>query len=394
MNVINASNENSAILSLLDQSAKDVLTYGTQSVPSHARERVYVAPTGTASFGSLVSYELPKYGLLEKLTLHLDFQIVNTGTQTVVGSLGLNAIEYMELVSQNRILCRVSRTQFLTEVRRLEYSKQGNVMDATNIVANTAGAADPGSSVECFIPFFGYLGHAEGQGGTRTMLDLSFVEGLHLRVKFDAKTAISANASTSINTAEVIADFRVLPEGALRGLEEANFGSGVLNMISQTEFPETEVSDASAITAKTQATNIPINSNGVAVMTTVRARDTTLTDKRDSLQIYKVVLKGSGREIGTWYGEELRLLDVGAIGSSQHSNLDDGKYQLVLDWSLLPGLPEMFSGGISWREIAAPSIDVYLTSANTGTTFEVVHKQVEVIQINPSNGRITSSIST
>ena len=389
MNVINASNENSAILSLLDQSAKDVLTYGTQSVPSHARERVYVAPTGTASFGSLVSFELPKYGLLEKLTLHLDISITNGGTETVVGSLGLNAVEYMELVSQNRILCRVSRTQFLTEVRRMEYSKQGNVMDATNIVAN-----DASGSTECFLPFFGYLGHAERQGGTRTMLDLSFVEGLHLRVKFDARSAVSANSSTVISTAEIIADFRVLPEGALRSLEEANFGSGVLNMISQTEFPETEVSDASAITAKTQATNVPINSNGVAVMTTVRARATTLTDKRDSLQIYKVVLKGSGREIGTWYGEELRLLDVGAIGSSQHSNLDDGKYQLVLDWSLLPGLPEMFSGGISWREIAAPSIDVYLTSSNTGTTFEVVHKQVEVIQINPSNGRITSSIST
>jgi hypothetical protein len=115
-----------------------------------------------------------------------------------------------------------------------------------------------------------------------------------------------------------------------------------------------------------------------------------------NLEIATIVLNGSGRELIRFDGEELRLL---GNGNWHHQPAEvSGVYEnvYVIDFTVGKRLPG-YSGGASFRESAAPSVQVTLASAvPSGKTavLHVVHEQLELLSILGSNGRIQQSISS
>ena len=407
-NVFQNALANSALVAVLDSSkTPDVFHYKTTATPTIATERIVLDPLGGATThgNTVVRFELPRYGLLSKLIVKLDIKYVAAADAYAAGNPPIvNAIEYYEIVSQNRVLSRMTRENIISALAELSESEQNNVaLAAGHKFASGAGIANN----EAFTVYLPWMGKISGlSSALNERWDTGFTERLEFRVKFrdtqSVKKQVSANAVTFENC-KLITFFDIMKETDLKALRQANYGAGPLVLLNTSTFTEgTKELTIDADTAEApQSFSIPIHCNGVTPKTVISVRQmtsgadgNTLTDTTDGLAIDKITLSGSGRELLSFDGRELMHLGRSSYMSGQ-------KYQniITIDWSCGKKLPG-YSGGVSWREIASPELKIEFThptvSAAGDATFKciVTHMQYDLLSVLPSNGRVQQSIST
>lgn len=384
MDVVNVALENSPLANLINSSEPiDVFSYGSENTNSFSRQRAEVVATG-AALGQEVSVDVPKYGVLTKVICRVDFTQATAVGRT--GAQGLNMLDYIELASSNRVIARQTQKGLAGMLSEMSADREAQAIAAMN--TSTAVAANK----LAFIPFYFALS-ADGRGdhaenNYRGCFDTRFVENLTCRIKLLAASSWDATGAGTLNEVRFLFHYVVPSEPVYRALEEKNYSSGPLNILSLTEFAES----SKAITNGDTSETISLNSNGLIKKMYIQiegsaqvAADGT-ADRRISHAITKLTLNGSGREIISFYGPELQYLDnVNKSASTVRT--------YCLDFSAMPN-KSGFSGGLSLREIANPAIEITFADLGENGTLTVVHKQYELLSINPANGRISVSLSS
>ena len=406
-NVFQNALANSALVAVLDSSkTPDVFHYKTTATPTIATERIVLDPLGgaTSHDNAVVRFELPRYGLLSKLVVKV------TITPTVANDLYdagnppiLNAIEYYEIVSQNRVLSRMTRENIIAAIAELPQSEQENVAKAAGDSLTQGNNVD----MVCYLPWMGKISGLTSALNERW--DTGFTERLEFRVKFRPTSAVKkvAGSAVTFTNCKLITFFDIMKETDLKALRQANYGAGPLVLLNTSTFTEgtKELTKAGGGGESSESFSIPIHCNGVTPKTTISVRkmafgaqnqgvSTQFGDTVDGFTITKITLSGSGRELLSFDGRELKFL-------GRSSYMSGNKYQnvITIDWSCGKKLPG-YSGGVSWREIASPELKIEFkaesTNANEPATYKciVTHMQYDLLSVLPSNGRVQQSIST
>jgi hypothetical protein len=337
--------------------------------------------------GQEVSVDIPKYGILTKIIARVDFTQDTAVGRT--GAQGLNMLDYLELASSNRVIARQTRKGLAGMISEMSADRSAQVLAAMN--TSTAAATNK----LAFIPFYFSLS-ADGRGdhgenNYRGCFDTRFVENLTCRIKLDTKTSWDGGAAGTggtLNEVRFIFQYVVPAENVYRALEEKQFSTGPLNILSLTEFAES----SKAITSGDTSETISLNSNGlikkmyIQVELAAQTAASGTADRTISHALTKITLNGSGREIISFYGPELQYLD-----NVNKSSTTVTSY--CLDFSAMPN-KSGFTGGLSLREIANPELSLSFLNPGANATLTVVHHQYELLSINPANGRISVSLSS
>lgn len=390
MDVVNVALENSPLANLINSSEPvDVFSYGVENTNTFSKQRAEVVATG-AALNQECSVDVPKYGILTKIIARVDFTQATAVART--GAQGLNMLDYIELASANRVIARQSQKGLTGILSAMSVDQEAQVAAAMN--TSTATAANK----LAFIPFYFHLA-ADSRGDQtennyRGCLDTRFVENLTVRMKLQAANNWDGNGGAgSLNAVSFIFHYIVPAEDTYRSLEEKNYSSGPLNILSLNEFAES----AKTITNGDTSETISLNSNGLVKRMFIHIEDASailfggdaagdLIDRRASNAITKITLNGSGREIYSVYGPELQYLDN--INKSS-----DTTTTYVLDFSAFPN-KSGFSGGLSLREIANAELVCTFADPGENASLTVVSQQWEMLSINPANGRISVSLSS
>ena len=407
-NVFQNALANSALVAVLDSSkTADVFHYKTTATPTIATERIVLDPLGGATKhdNAVVRFELPRYGLLSKLVVKLDITAATVAHLYEAGNPPIvQAIEYYEIVSQNRVLSRMTRENIIGALAELAESEQLNVSLA-------AGSNLSRTDTKPFTVYLPWMGKISGlNSALNERWDTGFTERLEFRVKFRSTEAIKKTITASevkYENCKLITFFDIMKETDLKALRQANYGAGPLVLLNTSTFTEgtKEFTKAAEVAEGTESFSIPIHCNGVTPKTTISVRkmssgakvngiSSIKGDTTDGLEIQKVTLSGSGRELLSFDGRELKHLGRSSYMSGQ-------KFQnvITIDWSCGKRLPG-YSGGVSWREIASPELKIEFkadaTAANQPAVFKciVTHMQYDLLSVLPSNGRVQQSIST
>jgi hypothetical protein len=394
MDIQLASIENSPIGSLLGEqsSPEDVWSYGVQSTNNNSMHRAEVV-VPSPSFGQQWSVEVPKYGLVSSMYVRATLTLTGNDALHIAraGTLGLNMLDSLELATSNRVISRISQRTLAGILAVMDTDKRTQVENAMHPVEATGAAA---VNYEVFIPFpYALSAQWRGNGAKgesmRGLLDTRFLETLQVRCLLKPAAKFEGATTASALTCSLIVNYRSLPEEVYRSLEQSNFGSGVLNMVNINSFSETQKTISSGATTG----SINLNANGLVKKMFIQSRPATIDDDDEvvdqalSTEISKITLNGSGRELISFYGKELAFLQ-------DFTRSTDATSVYCLDFSALPSMAS-YSGGLSLREIANPTIDItYASALGADNILTVEHLVYEVLSVNPANGRITVSLSS
>ena len=193
--------------------------------------------TSADSSGKIVRFELPRYGMLSKLIVAVDIAMASNADQLQGDPMMLNAVEYYEIVSQNRVLSRMTRENIVAAVAEMGYSTQYNIMRAAgNAAVNTDVAAT------YYLPWLGKISGLQSAlnerwdtGFTGLFVLVCFTEKrpitnlsterLEFRVKFrDGKvlTKRDDRPAATLANCKLITFFDILKETDLKSLRQAN----------------------------------------------------------------------------------------------------------------------------------------------------------------------------
>ena len=251
----------------------------------------------------------------------------------------------------------------------------------------TTAVAIPANQ-EVFVP---YLGKISGvKSGFAEKFDTSFTERLQLRIKFADKDALGVTTDLEMGDCDMINYFMVLPESDMKRLHEVNYSSGPLVLLNATSFDENIKKLGETDTSGTAT--VELACNGVITRTTIRVKPQAKgASHHKCKKLTKITLNGSGRELISFFAQELEHGQKSNIGYG--GNVCDNVY--IIDHTLSQTLPG-FAGGVSLREVAAPSLtlETDATGGFASTEIIVTHTQLELISILGSNGRIQQNIST
>ena len=239
---------------------------------------------------------------------------------------------------------------------------------------------------EIFVPYLGKISGVKSAFAEK--FDTSFTERLQLRIKFanPQKALGDKAAELTIGDCDMINYFMVLPESDMKRLHEVNYSSGPLVLLNATAFDENIKTTSSNSTGTEQ---IELACNGVITRTTIRVKKKADgASHHKCVPLKKITLNGSGRELISFFAQELEHGQKSNIGYG--GSVCDNVY--IIDHTLSQTLPG-FAGGVSLREIAAPSLTLEGDDLKDADII-VTHTQLELISILGSNGRIQQNIST
>ena len=387
MNSILNALENSPLANLFSSSQPDdVYSYGSSATNSSSIERIETV-ISNPGLSQTTSIEIPKIGILESIVLKVS--VTETGAVNPLrADLAASVLDFMELHSSNRTIARMDQ-KYLSGLASAMPNQTKDRLFAT-IVNPTVAAGGSGTA---YIPFLFELGSMKtgdsAEKSYRQCLDTKFVETLSFRYRLKAAADWQKSGTGQLDSVSVIMYFRAFQEEVYRSIEETNFASGPLQIVNKTQFSESAVTVASGATTVT----VPLNTNGLVTRTFIKV----IPDSEDSgtgavsplasEAITKVTFNANGRQV---FEEDGPLLKMIAMSGSQSSGESEEDY--VIDYEALKQYD--YSGGVSFRELAgAELVLTFAAIASAGKAY-VTHEQVEVLTVNPANGRIQVSLSS
>ena len=296
MNPVILSNQASPLKTLLHStSSYQPYTYSVRSnAPNSTQTRVKVnssIPLNAGSFGSTVSFTVPRYGLWQSACLKFKIKVFrNDAEQRFSNWLGCFLATGYTLSSHNKLICQLDSENLLHEatygVDANERKTNGLIyMEEANWAQYKGGATSTAHfrEVTVLVPLpFTFMQN------TGSYLDTSFCEQLTVGCKLVSSAADlmeSTGASWEFSSAQLLCDFVSLEDKERRAVQAANYSmTKPLTMLTTSYFREASktftiaaATDASGITAG-QDVDLEIRCNALTECTYWRIIETTTGD--------------------------------------------------------------------------------------------------------------------
>ena len=385
--VINQSNNNSSLVATLMEAQESVVNpfiyninkqtkfHGIQYVEESAEN------AGNAAAGKSIDFNISKFGFLRTAIFKWTMTAGGSSGTAITGvrSGMLNCIDRVEILSSSRRLAVLDRYALMCAISDMPRDVQKSYGKGLHMSA-TANQFVGGSAYTAYLnlPFSFF-------NSVKCALPVSFVEPVKVRVYFsDLKFGSQSTTATThtVSDPALLCEFRVLgPEDEDATIQE-NY-DGVLTQLNydfETESAVTGTLTNSADLAleKTLTSNAVASDIYVIVTADTSQQSSTVAANQKALEcpllIRTIQMQGSGQNIVPevrgeyfeYYGRRSSHDGFHFLGSSNHvTGTEDPcalrwvyKIQLGMD-----GDKQHQSGGMSLREINAPTVKVTIAKA-------------------------------
>lgn len=425
-----------------------IYTLDDSTVPLAKQKYELNLPSSTA-FGSNVSLDLLRVGLLSGITLKLHLHKFAANSVGAVGG-GYNAIKQISLCSHNKKIITLDKSSIQWRLSKLEEKLRDQVYSSsqyfgvvpnlvgmddsvaaeygkriadTTTFSSTEDAVDNTSTVFLYIPFCIF------EDGLRTMasFNMEYIENLTLNVEFDvASEMVDSGSSPSLKASQskVIVHYFDMTNDDKRKFEEMNYqvknddGDGAINgnlsIVLKDYYVEPAVPNLlikhnageNTLATSSVAGRIGVFQQNLTcrnVITSIYVRVQNL-DSQSGLEgvdsIESIELQLDGKSYVKYDREELMLrssvnhgISVPDQGMAAGRNASKDNYlELKFDMNK----SNAFSGAISARNTGSPKLIVRCLASNTSTPdngykLHVVCEHISMITIQEIDGRIQKS---
>jgi hypothetical protein len=434
-NPLIASNQNSALVATILES-KDAISnpflYSESGItPPHSVQIINVQPStgaNTATAGKSMDFDLPKVGLLRRMTFTGTVTVPDSTGNTVVGLANtghLFIIDSVELLSSGRRISLLTKEMILAKISdKPEYVRRayeqavhttdGGTTAAGGVVDGNA-VATTGNTRTIMLPLDFFFSNSN-----KYALNTSFVEPLRIRIKYgnflhggEGAAGKYNNTLISVSSPELLCEYRDLPNNHGDEVIEENFGSGMLTQLIENYTYESPATQQVNTLTASQKVKIDLKETGgvramyiVAYVHHDQAGDADARAASDTpLQIDHVTFKAGGQTILDVPAEYLRFfgnqcddVDKFAVCGTKVTAQDAGTQNVVkVDFGFDRN---NLSNVISFRELHAPQLEIsFKTDAfddldNTDeVTIQVCHSVAQLMTTQSSTGKINISLS-
>jgi len=397
MDVLTASNENSALISTINSAEQSqILPFNyalEKNIPAHGLQIVeHQTVSGSVSVSKSHDFDINKYGYLRSLTI----QMKATGTANTeknCGSGGLGFIESIELLSSGRRLQYMSRDAYLCALSDLPRDARKTIEEGALMTTGALGVAGQKVfHIPILMSFF---------DNVRNTVNARFNEALRLRITTTAglqfrDSGSGAQVACALDDMTVLAEYRRLPMPLDDKVVQEDFGDNQpLTKVLYDYSEETVLAVTHSSTADSVYKEIEIKDNGAvdAIFLIVKgdiqtgnSTDAICVASDKPVAVDEIKFTASGQTIMEVPGRYLQFLGkrtLGAgfygAGSMNDTNEVAGlgyvyKIQFGLDHDT-----RYFSNLASMRELNTPTISFKLAAnstlnAKTGTAKVIVRK--------------------
>ena len=384
--VINQSNENSSLVATLQEAESSIVNPFEYSIekqfPFHATQLLEISPDNAGNIGAGKSndFSLPKFGMVRSLVL--SFLHKNGGTVVKSCRTGLlNAIDRIEILSSSRRLAVLDKFSLMAAISdkpadvRMNYYK-GAHMSSAGDQMDGASTLTYRSYINLPFSFFDNVKNA---------LMTNFVEPVTVRVHYtDLKYQLVSTTVTasSLSDARLYADYKVLTPQDEDATIESNF-DGVLTQLNYDYHSESAVVDTLTNSAELTLTK-EITDTGVCsdiyVIVMAHISNNTVNNAAKigacevPLKLDKIQFAASGQNIVPlvdadlieFWGRRTDGTNLHTCGYSSAINPSEDPAQFRWVYKLQFGMSDdkrFNSGGISLRELSAPTITAHVRRA-------------------------------
>lgn len=439
-NTIINSNSNSALVSTLLESENAVVNpfvYAEKNiVPPHSVQMVSIPPLNTANIvaSGTLDYDVPKQGIVRRMLLDLVItKVVNSDIRSKTNH--LNAFESVELLSSGRRISLLTREGMMAKISDMPYTQRQAYINALNMgAASMTGANIAADRIVFPLDFF-------FNDGNRHALVTNFLEPLRVRVRLsplnyhiDKDSTGSANDGAlkppTISQANLLIEYRELPNVFTDKLIEQNYGDGMLTqLINQFSYETPKTFTVTSTNTEHQKVEVELKETSAVkalyVVCEVRSEGQQAASPTDTIQagmdiplpLKSVKLEAGGQTIMDVPGEYLQFWGrtddsrnkyySSGLQTGAGSGTDDHNLHFVYKIDFGMG-KEDTSNVVSFRELSSKKLTLHLlrelndTSGHgrgfaglqgkTGTV-QVIYETAQLMTTQSSTGRVNLSLN-
>jgi len=398
MDVLTASNENSALISTINSAEQSqILPFNyalEKNIPAHGLQIVeHSTVSGSVSVSKSHDFDINKYGYLRSLTIQMKATgTANTEVNSPIGGLGF--IESIELLSSGRRLQYMSRDAYCCALSDLPRESRKAIEESARMGAydSLGVSGQKVFHIPILMSFF---------DNVRNTVNARFNEALRLRITTTAGTHFrdsgsGAQVACAIDDMTVLAEYRRLPMPLDDKVVQEDFGDNQpLTKVLYDYSEETVLAVTHSSTADSVYKEIEIKDNGAVDAIFLIVKGDILTGNSTDaiakasdipLQVDEIKFTASGQTIMEVPARYLQFLGKRTLGNGffgTGSLNDTGevagmgyvyKIQFGLDHDT-----RYFSNLASMRELNTPTISFKLSAnstlnGKTGTAKVIVRK--------------------
>ena len=432
-NTIINSNSNSALVSTLLESENAVVNpfvYAEKNiVPPHSVQIVSIPPLNTANIvaNGTLDYDVPKQGIVRRMLLDCAFTKL-TGADKKSKTNYLNAFESVELLSSGRRISLLTREGILAKMSDMPYTQRQAYINAFDMGSSTFGSATSIAEDRIVFPLDFFFNDSN-----KYALITNFLEPLRVRVKLsglnfhiDAGTALKP---PTISQANLMLEYRELPNVFTDKLIEQNYGDGMLTqLINQYSYETPKTFAITATNTEHQKVEVELKETGAVkamyVIAQVRSEGQQATPPTDAIQqgldiplpIKSLKLEAGGQVVMDVPGEYLQFwgrtddsknkyYSSGVQTTTTAQDAHNTHFVYKVDFGMGK---EDTSNVVSFRELASKKLTVHLLrelNNDTGHgrglagiqgltgTVQVIYETASLMTTQSSTGRVNLSLS-
>lgn len=403
MDIITAANRESGLLeSLQAQQVSDLYTYRlTANAPNGSKNVVAVSTSDSLAVGNNISFNLPKFGLLERAVLVTDF--TTNSQETVwanIADIGARMFSDITLRAHSNIICSANpqynlirqRTSPIETALTLSSIQMPTLVATGAQISFTTGNQVGRVCTPLWLPFF---------EKPTNYLDLDFCE--QLQVNATINTAVQMAGFTqnpTINNVRLFCFFRVLSNEARRAYQAKNFNpERPLNMLIYDQYTESTLCTATtqhSITFKVPhavfATHAYIGATSCAGYSS--GFPIGFSYSMSGRTLFESIPNSVMRYDQSFYG--CAGVNVATVGTIAYN----GNYTTATQQPLSIFWGESSdrtwnSHAVAMSNVNNPILTVQSSVAQSATTdtLHCVHEYYKLLSISPDDGRLTVGFS-
>jgi hypothetical protein len=419
MDVLTASNENSALISTINSAEQSqILPFNyalEKNIPAHGLQIVeHTTVSGSIGKSKAHDFDINKYGYLRSLVIQCKVTgDSGTAVNTFMGGLGF--IESIELLSSGRRLQYMSRDAYLCALSDLPREARKSIENSARMVdSGTFGTSgEKVFHIPVLMSFF---------DNVRNTVNARFNEALRLRVTTtDGKHCKATNSSTpaakTLTDMTVLAEYRRLPMPLDDKVVQEDFGDNQpLTKVIYDYSEETALDVTLSTTADTAYKSIEIKDNGAvdAIFLIVQGdlKTTSITDAHHKatqlpLELTDIKLTASGQTIMEVPARYLEFLGKRTLGNGFYGTgpVDSGSEKAALGfvYKIQLGLDHdtrYFSNLASLRELNTPTVEFKIAGVTSASglnssdgTAKVIVRKAMLMTTDASSGKNSVGVS-
>ena len=414
------SNENSALLQSLNQSESKVIDsiYSTKEIYAPSATSWYtITPTsGSSTDGQALSWDLPKYGILQQMIFSYDKNVTKTGSTTSAfiqpGDI-FNVIDRVEFLSSSRILFTMYSEDLIAQFANLSTDQLCTINSTALKGTDQSGNATITETFTVPIVFPMFY-------DVNTCPNLQFNEPTSLRIVFRNTKLFGGNpntgtlSSTGVSNSKLMLRYKMYSEADNAQLLASNYESEQLNQLIGKMYKENPVSHTTTSAAEAYKFTMELKNVDVVEAFNFIVREEAKSGSGagaadgasyNALQpIKSVTLLASGQELCKLDADQLKYMRLTHNGFPTN-NLSYGtetfdpikltnavKIQWGL-WSNTGGGP--WTNGVSMREMNNVVAEVECVLAKTATKYTCYCQEVTscIVSTSSNVGRVAVALS-